>query len=314
MGKSKPKPATSQLDPDFKDAWLEQYSNAQNIAGDLQARRFAGFTPDWQAGAGMARTAAGTGQGAVNMGLGAAGQAAGYDPMMIGAQGISNYMNPYMDQVADRTLQDMERQRQLQMQGIGDQAIQAGAFGGSRHGVTEAETNRGFGDLFGNQMAQMRHQGFGTAAELNMQEQMQNQQAGVEGQQLNLAGAGMLGNLGQMQQNMGLTGANALQNLGSQQQQLSQQQMDAIRNLPLEQQQLINANLGLAPGGGAGMINQGATSGSSGLLGAVAPIAGAVLGGPIGAGMAGSMFGAPQPEQWIGQHGGTWTSGGGYIP
>ena len=293
MGKSKPKAAKSQMDPDFKNAWMEQYSNAQGIASQLGPRRFAGFTPDWQQGAGMTRDFAGAGQGAVNMGIGTAGQVAGYNPQMISADGMQNYMNPYMDEVANRTMMDMDRQRQMMMQGLGDQAARAGAFGGSRHGVTEAETNRGFGDLFGNQMAQMRHQGFGTASQLNMQEQMQNQQAGVQGQQLNLAGAGMLGQLGQQQQNMGLTGANALQNLGAQQQQFSQQQMDAIRNLPLEQQQIIMSAMQANPGGGGGMINTGGTPGSSGLLGAVAPVAGAVLGGPIGAGMAGSIFGPP---------------------
>ena len=54
MGKSKPKAAKSQMDPDFKNAWMEQYSNAQGIASQLGPRRFAGFTPDWQQGAGMA--------------------------------------------------------------------------------------------------------------------------------------------------------------------------------------------------------------------------------------------------------------------
>lgn len=289
MGKSKPKAAVSRMDSDFKNAWMDQYSAAQGIAGNLKARQFAGFTPDWHAGADRMRGAAGAGQGAVNLGVGAAGQAAGYTPQMMPGMDRSAYMNPYMDEVANRTMMDMDRQRQMMMQGLGDQAARAGAFGGSRHGVTEAETNRGFGDLFGNQMAQMRMSGFDNASGL----MQADANRAMQGQQLNLAGAGTLGSLGQLQQNMGLTGANALQNLGAQQQQFSQQQMDAIRNLPMEQQQIILQAMQANPGGGGGMINKGGTPGSSGFLGAVAPVAGAVLGGPIGAGMAGSIFGPP---------------------
>ena len=288
MGKSKPKASSSRMDPDFKNAWMEQYSNAQGIASNLGARKFAGFTPDWMSGAGMARQFAGAGQDALNLGLGAAGGVAGYTPQTMPGMDRSAYMNPYMDQVADRTMLDMDRQRQLMQQGIGDQAARGGAFGGSRHGVAEAETNRGFGDLFGNQMAQLRMAGFDNASGL-----MQGDaNRAMQGQQLNLAGAGMLGQLGSLQQNLGLTGASALQNLGSQQQQFSQQQMDAIRNLPMEQQQYIMQVMQANPGGGGGMINTGGTPGSSGFLGAIAPVAGAFLGGPLAANMFGGAGGA----------------------
>ena len=47
----------------------------------------------------------------------------------------------FTNYVTDRTLSDLERQRQMQQNEIGAQASRAGAFGGSRHGVAEALTN-----------------------------------------------------------------------------------------------------------------------------------------------------------------------------
>lgn len=48
--------------------------------------------------------------------------------------------------VLDPALHDLDRQRQILQQGNKDAAARAGAFGGSRHGVVEAETNRGYLD------------------------------------------------------------------------------------------------------------------------------------------------------------------------
>ena len=48
-------------------------------------------------------------------------------------------MSPYQQDVIDATLQDFDRQAAMQRQNIGQRAIQAGAFGGARQGVAEAE-------------------------------------------------------------------------------------------------------------------------------------------------------------------------------
>ena len=48
-------------------------------------------------------------------------------------------MSPYQQDVIDATLQDFDRQAMMQRQNIGQRAIQAGAFGGGRQGVAEAE-------------------------------------------------------------------------------------------------------------------------------------------------------------------------------
>ena len=41
--------SSSQLDPQFKEAYLANLETAKGVSGGLQAREFAGFTPDQQA-------------------------------------------------------------------------------------------------------------------------------------------------------------------------------------------------------------------------------------------------------------------------
>jgi len=110
---------------------------------------------------------------------------------------LDQYMNPYRSQVIDTTMEALDRQRQIQQQQNAASATQAGAFGGSRQGVLEAETNRGFADQAAQTMASLNAQGFDTAASLQqadadraLQAQLANQgmdQAATQ-QALNLSG------------------------------------------------------------------------------------------------------------------------------
>lgn len=93
---------------------------------------------------------------------------------------INQFMNPYSGMVTATTLQDLERQRQMQLNDIGAQATRAGAFGGSRHGVAEALTNQGFGQQGANTFANLNQQGFNTA--LNAAQNQQNIQSNLAGQ------------------------------------------------------------------------------------------------------------------------------------
>ena len=72
-------------------------------------------------------------------------QEAGYQPSQIGAPTTAQlglYTNPWETSVVDQSLADLERSR-LTAQNIGGaNAGAANAFGGSRQGVAEAETNR----------------------------------------------------------------------------------------------------------------------------------------------------------------------------
>ena len=62
-------------------------------------------------------------------------QAAAYS----GPQAFQQFMSPYQQQVIDTTLEDFDRQASRGLQAISDQAVQAGAFGGGREGVAQAE-------------------------------------------------------------------------------------------------------------------------------------------------------------------------------
>lgn len=91
-------------------------------------------------------------------------------------QGMSNYQNPYENQVVQNTASDIARQTQMQQDRNAAAAVQGGAFGGSRHGIVEGLTNaegqRAIGDFSSN----LRHQGFNTAAQYAGQD-IANQQA-----------------------------------------------------------------------------------------------------------------------------------------
>jgi len=94
-------------------------------------------------------------------------------------QNIEQYMNPFTRAVTDQSLQDLERSRQLQQQQTAAQATAAKAFGGSRQGVAEAETNRAFGENAARLIAQQNAQAYEAAqraSEADLARQMQSQQ------------------------------------------------------------------------------------------------------------------------------------------
>ena len=62
-----------------------------------------------------------------------------FDPS---AGGIAAYMSPYTQAVKEQAYGDIEEQAQQQLNLIGAQAAEAGAFGGARHGIAEAEMRK----------------------------------------------------------------------------------------------------------------------------------------------------------------------------
>ena len=52
---------------------------------------------------------------------------------------VAQFMSPYQQQVIDSSLAEFDRQKAIQEQGIRDQAVASGAFGGGREGVQLAE-------------------------------------------------------------------------------------------------------------------------------------------------------------------------------
>jgi hypothetical protein len=117
-----------------------------------------------------------------------------------GPQAYQQFMSPYQQEVIDTTLSEFDRQRQIQQQGIASQAIQAGAFGGAREGVQQAE--------FGAQslqdraalQAQLLQQGFGQAQQAAQTAFTQQQGLASLQPQLVSGQIGALSALGQQQQ------------------------------------------------------------------------------------------------------------------
>ena len=135
-----------------------------------------------------------------------------------GAGSLQGYMNPYTQQVIGAAQGDLNRSRQMALNDVGQAATAAGAFGGSRHGLVEAETNRGFADASSDMAAQMRNQAF-----LNAQQAQQMRAQNM------LGASGQLGNLANLGFGFGQQ-TNAMQaQSGAQQQALQQQLIDAAR-------------------------------------------------------------------------------------
>ena len=158
---------------------------------------------------------------------------------------MGTYTNPYESQVVQQTLRDIGSQAQMGQQNLAAQAQAAKAFGGSRHGVAEAEAMKGYTQQMADAASRMRQQGFNTAlgaaqfdvgqqqaaaaanqAALNqaaqfgatqgMTAQQLNQAAGLQGAQLRLGAANQFGNMDLAAARMRQGAAGQLGGLGQQ--------------------------------------------------------------------------------------------------
>lgn len=270
----------SGLDPRFGNLFFGNVESANNVANNLDARQIAGMSNDWNAGADIVRNTAsnGAGLGSMNTAANALRQGTNYQPQQVQAGSfltgnINSYMNPYMDQVAGRAMQGIERGRQMAQVNDAARMTAAKAFGNDRRGIVDAQTNEAYDRNAADTMANLYSSGFNQAqgimqADQNraLQAQQGNQNAGLQGQQLNQGAAVNLANVGNMQQGAGFDAANAMMGIGSQQQQLTQAQLDAQRNLELERMQIRNQALGLNVGGGSGMTSSGSSNSSEGVI------------------------------------------------
>lgn len=103
-------------------------------------------------------------------------QAAGAYNTALQGPNIGQFMNPYTQEVINRTGADIGAAQQMAMNQLGAQATASRAFGGSRQGVAEAQTNAGFIKQLADTSANLRQQGFNTAlgAAQNQQQMMSN--------------------------------------------------------------------------------------------------------------------------------------------
>lgn len=110
----------------------------------------------------------------------------------MGAEGsltnINSYLNPYYDQVINAALGRLGTQEQMALNQIGDSAIAAGAFGGSRHGIVEGVTRGEFGKAAGELAGNLGMQSFESAADRAFRDQVTSAQGltGLGGQYYNI--------------------------------------------------------------------------------------------------------------------------------
>jgi hypothetical protein len=214
---------------------------------------FAGFSPLQQSAQQAAyymqtpgQFGVGTGlAGASGLGsLGLAGQAAGAGQQF--AQQAQNpmatqaYMSPYMQNVVDyqksQALRDFNIGRPMRAR----QAVGAGAFGGSRQAIVEAEAERSLGS----QLQGIAATGSQKAFEDAQRQQQFGAQLGLQGIQTGLQGmgqagqaAGILGQLGQQQFGAEKDIINLQSQMGAQQQALEQAKINqAIQDYAIAQQ------------------------------------------------------------------------------
>ena len=180
------------------------------------------------------------------------------------AEGMSTYQNPYEDAVVQASLRDIGNKGLSAQNTLGAQAQRAGAFGGSRHGIAEAELAKSTQQQMLDQAARLRQQGFNTAvgaAQADMASQLgaAGQSAGMAGQAAGMGGqlAGMgsaLSGLGQTSFGYGQAIQNQQMQQGAMQQQLMQNLINAAKgqygqyaSAPMNKLQLPLAALGAAP-------------------------------------------------------------------
>jgi len=165
-------------------------------------------------------------------GMGAA-QGMNYRPMAITAPtqaGLEQYTNPYETQVVNQSLADLERSRLMAQNVGGAQASAANAYGGSRQGIAEAETNRAFADQAARTASGLRQTGYQNAQSMARQASIANQNAGLAGSQQRLNASNQLGNISNLGFGMGQTIQNRMDQQGAMQQALQQQLINAGKN------------------------------------------------------------------------------------
>ena len=101
-------------------------------------------------------------QGQSGLETGAASAAAGLGSLL-GPTGYQQFMSPYQQEVIDTTMSEFDRQASIQQQGLRDQSIRSGAYGGGREGVQQAEYLRGSDMARSGQLAGLLQQGFQNA-------------------------------------------------------------------------------------------------------------------------------------------------------
>ena len=160
-------------------------------------------------------------------------------------QNIDQFRDPYQQFVTNEALKEIDKQGAMAQSNLASAAQKAGAFGGSRFGVQEAELQRNLGDIKSRRIFEDKSRNYqqalaGAQAAQEAQQRRQlsagQQLTGLSGQLGNLART--QGGIGQLGQQMFGQDLSTLLGVGGQQQQLLQAGLEAQRqNLAAQQQE-----------------------------------------------------------------------------
>jgi hypothetical protein len=244
-------------------------------------------------------TAAGLGQPA---GYGQASSVLNNIPQVQGQSVLDNlsaYENPYQNQVINPVLAQYDQQAGMTKAAQAAQAAQGGAFGGSRYGVQEAQTDQQLAMGRASTQGGLLNQMYTQATGLSAQDAANRQAALLANQNAALQQGGLLTNLGTAQADVAGKNLELQDTIGGQATALQNQ----AKQYPLQYQAQLESLLsGLNPAMYTGQSTQGTGSETSksttvqdpGLLASIGQglgIASTLFGGGGGSGGLASMFG-----------------------
>ena len=152
--------------------------------------------------------------------------AQGVDPSQLGAQQINQYMSPYLNSVVQSTLAPLQQQQQQQQSALVGDQIGAGAFGGDRGGIAQANLAQQQNMATAQIVSGLMNQGYGQALSTAQQQQGVGLGAAQANRAAQQQAAGQMAALGQQDYSQGMGTSQQLANLGTgaQQNQLSSAQ------------------------------------------------------------------------------------------
>jgi hypothetical protein len=234
-------------------ATVDAAGNITNTAQEQAKAAVAGFSPmqeqafkqtanlqvPGQYGVGSQFVGAG-GMGAANIAQQAAGAGQQYNMMATNPYAQQAFMSPYIQNALQPQLQEMQRQYDITGLQQKRAAVGAGAFGGNREALAQAENQRNKNMA----MNQAIGSGYQNAFQAAQQAQQFGANLGIQGYNTALQGTGQLAQAGRSLADIGGAELQARQGIiglqsqaGGQQQQLEQQRINqAIQNYALQQQ------------------------------------------------------------------------------
>jgi hypothetical protein len=170
-------------------------------------------------------------------GLGSLQAGQNYQSMATDPNSTQAYMSPYIQNALNPAMNEARRQADITSNRNAGQAAQAGAFGNSRFGLQQAETDRNLGTLQSNIYGEGMQKAFQNA----QQAQQFGSTLGLQGYGQGLQAANTMGQLGQTQFGQQQASMDARRQAGGQQQALEQQKLNQ-QNQDFINQQNYNRN------------------------------------------------------------------------